>query len=702
MNELGIAPDGPERLRLRVLLVEDQPLDAELILIRLDEEGFDADWTRVDTAADYLAALRAGPDLILSDWNLPGFGGDQALDLLHEAGLDIPFIIVSGSVGEERAITAIRSGADDYILKDRIARLGSSIRRSLALKVQREDKRQSDIELRQAATIFASTAEGILLTDAEGTVLTVNPAFTAITGFPAHEVIGWNIRRLSSDRHDADFFAGIWTTLTTLGTWRGEVWNRRRSGEPYPQWLTLSSVFDRDGTVTNFVGTFSDVSAIKEAQEAADFLTHHDPLTGLPNRQLFRNRLAEELRRGGNEPTEGDRIAVLHLDLDRFKQINDSLGHPRGDTVLQQLARRISEAVGSTDLVARLGGDDFGVLSSTASTPEDVASLARRLLDATSATLRVDGHELSPTVSVGLSLAPSDGTDADLLLQNAERAMYEAKAYGRNTYQFFAPHLNAGIAERLELEHALRGAADRGELRLHYQPQVDIEARSLSGVEALVRWEHPRRGLIPPGTFIPLAEEMGIVADIGQWVLDESCRQIIRWEQQDFEVPRIAVNLSVQELERPDLVSNLSSTLTRHGISADRIEVEVTESMMIRQPERSLRALDGLRSLGVGLAMDDFGTGYSSLSQLKRMPLTALKIDMSFVSDIGRDTGGEAIVELIIALARSMGIETIAEGIETRGQLSFLHRAGCSTGQGYLFARPLTGAALFSSWGGTV
>ena len=680
---------------LRALIVEDNPMDAELMVLRLQDEGFDVRWERVESASAYATALATVPDLVLSDWNLPRFSGSGALRLLHESGIDVPFVIVSGSVGEEVAVAAMREGADDYVLKDRLARLGPAVRLALNSKEQRDLGRAAQVALRQAATVFQSSAEGITLTDAGGRILTVNPAFCEITGYRAEEVVDRNARILRSGRHDKAFFENMWDALISTGSWRGEIWNRRKTGEIYPEWLTISAVTDENGETTHYVGTFSDISAIKQAQQAVEFLAHHDPLTRLPNRALFRDRLQQRLNRARSE---GSGVAVVHLDLDRFKVINDSLGLPVGDEVLQQMATRIAGAIRARDTLGRLGGDDFGLVPNVEGDARNSAIIARKLLDLCAAPLRIADQDLVSTASIGISLFPGDGGDADTLLKNAERAMYEAKSQGRNTYQFFAPALNAGIHDRLMMEHALRGAAARGELRVHYQPQVALTDGSLNGVEALVRWQHPSLGLVPPGVFIPMAEEMGIIGEIGEWVLDEACRQLAAWQRTSLRVPTMAVNLSVQQLEQPGILGIVGQALERHQLNADRLELEITESMMMRQPEAILRVLRELNGLGVRLAMDDFGTGYSSLGYLTRIPLDVIKIDMSFVRDIGH-AHADAIISSVIALGRVLGIEIVAEGIELGGQAEFLHREGCQTGQGFLYGKPLPAHELLTAWG---
>lgn len=558
------------------------------------------------------------------------------------------------------------------------------------------DRRRADEELRLADRVFNSTVEGVLVTDAEGCILTVNPAFETITGYRKDEVVGGNPRILKSGRHHSEFYREIWRSVNATGQWRGELWNRRKSGEIYPQWLTISVVRGSDEQITHYVAVFSDISTLKVAQEKIDFLAYHDSLTRLPNRILLRDRLEHALMRARREKGA---LALLFFDLDRFKSVNDTLGHTVGDELLIDVGNCISRLIRASDTLARLGGDEFVLLMEDETDVRQVTTVARKMLDVFSTPRTVGGHALTVTASIGIARYPDDGDDADTLLKHADLAMYEAKSQGRNTYQFFSQDLTTGTLERLVMESALRGAVARKELVLHYQPQIDFADGSLAGAEALVRWQHPELGLVPPGRFIPLAEEMGIIGEIGEWVLNEACRQMVAWAAEGFEVPLVAVNLSARQIDRDQIVEITAGALQRNGLAAERLELEVTESMIMREPERALDVLDGLRALGVALAIDDFGTGYSSLAYLRRLPLNRLKVDQSFVSDIGHDTNGEAIIRAVIALARSLGLSAVAEGVETQAQAAFLRAEGCDIGQGYLYDKPMPAASLRASWG---
>ncbi len=445
-----------------------------------------------------------------------------------------------------------------------------------------------------------------------------------------------------------------------------------------------------DGAQTRYFGIWSDVTEIREQEAQLSFVTSHDLVTGLANRVLLGDRLAHAIQRAHRQ---AGRVALLFIDLDRFKLVNDSLGHSAGDQLLCEAAIRIGRFLSEDDTFARVGGDEFVVLLEDAGARR-ATELAERIVGAFAEHIVLGGHALVVTASVGIALHPDDGSDGDLLLMHAELAMYEAKKAGRNTYRFFAPQLGEAASHRLLLETALRQAVVRGELLLHYQPQYALADRRLVGLEALVRWQHPEQGLVPPGLFIGMAEEIGIIEQIDTWVLGEACRQMAEWARAGLRVPRVAVNLSALELENEGLVQRVAATLHSHGVAAGLLELEVTESVIMRDPALAERALAQLKQLGVQLAVDDFGTGYSSLAYLKRLPIDRLKIDRSFVQDIGRSGNDESIVRAVIALARSLGLETVAEGVEETAHAAFLQAEGCQFAQGYLFARPMPVADL--------
>ena len=560
------------------------------------------------------------------------------------------------------------------------------------------ERHEHEAKLALSAQVFENTQEGVIITDARGQILTVNTAFTEITGYTDDEVYDKTPRLLRSDVHDEAFFAAMWSTLSREGKWRGEVWNRRKDGSIYPQWLTISVVHNAKNQVTNYVGVFTDITEIKRSQEQLDYLSYHDPLTGLANRELFQERLRHAI---GEARRRERHLALLHLDLDRFKNINESLGHSLGDEVLRQVARRIDDFLPRGNTLARLGGDEFIVLLEDLKSVDTAATVASGVLGLFSEPLIVQDQQIFVTGSLGITIFPNDGDDAQALLKQSDMAMYQAKAQGRNTLYFYESSMGAEVMQRMLMENALRGAVQRGELCLLYQPQIDLATGALDGVETLVRWQHPELGLISPAQFIPLAEEMGIISEIGSWVLEHACAQFAEWRQAGLELRRMAVNLSVQQLARQNLVAEVSRLLADWRIHPEQLELEVTESMLMDQSGPAPEVLEGLRQLGVYLAVDDFGTGYSSLSYLKRLPIHRLKIDQSFVRDIGHDPNSETIVKAVIALANSLDLDLVAEGVEEQPQAAFLQAAGCRIVHGYLYSRPVSADAVLAQWGGS-
>jgi diguanylate cyclase (GGDEF)-like protein/PAS domain S-box-containing protein len=549
------------------------------------------------------------------------------------------------------------------------------------------DAMRQQQRLRQSATVFENALEGMTVTDLEGTILEVNRGFTRITGYTREEALGQNPRLLQSGRHDRAFYQAMWTTLIESGRWHGEIWNRRRSGEIYPQLLTISVVTDEHDQASGYIGVFADISQIKESEQKLDFLAHHDPLTRLPNRLLFNARLQHAIqhaRRGGYP------LAVLFIDIDHFKVINDAHGHVFGDEVLREVGGRLAANVRAEDTVARIGGDEFIVLLERLTSAEHAGVVVEKIRRAFVEPVSVAGCEQYLTLSLGVSIYPRDAEEPEKLIRNADTAMYKAKDEGRDSCRFYTSRYTELAQERSEIDNALHGALDRDELFLHYQPQLDMQRGTVTGVEVLVRWQHRERGMIPPGVFIPIAEESGQIRRIGRWVLATACQQAKDWLDRQIEFGRLAVNIAGPQLRAGDLHRVVEDLLGTTGLPPDRLELEVTESFVMGRSERRFSDLERLKHLGVHLAIDDFGTGYSSLSYLKRLPIDRLKIDQSFVRDLPADQEDAAIADAIVALGHSLGLEVIAEGVETDAQRRFLLDHGCSLGQGYLFGKPMS------------
>ncbi|MFA7242283.1 MAG: EAL domain-containing protein [Sulfuricellaceae bacterium] len=551
--------------------------------------------------------------------------------------------------------------------------------------------REAEENLRLAAKVFDSSVEGILITDAASRIVNVNRAFTQITGYTAAETIGQSPTLLSSGKHDAAFYQNLWASLKEVGQWRGEIWNRRKNGEIYPEWLTISAVKNEKKITTNYVAVFSDITSRKQAEEHLNYLVNHDALTGLPNRTLFLERLMLALAHAHRN----DKMAgVMFFDLDRFKIINDTLGHASGDLLLQAVAQRVGAILREGDTVARLGGDEFTVIVEGVSSEKDIAHIAQKIIDAIAKPLDLCGQEVFVTASVGISVYPNDGVDTQTLVKNADAAMYRAKDQGKNNYQFFKADMNARAFERLTLENSLRRALERSEFELYYQPQRDIATGQVVGAEALIRWRHPEMGLVLPDRFIPIAEETGMILPIGEWVMRTACAQNKAWQDAGFPLMHIAVNLSGRQFKQKNLVGVIKGILAETGLDAEYLELEITESVIMEQATETIATLGEMKALGLQLSIDDFGTGYSSLSYLKRFPIDTLKIDRSFVRDITTDEDDAAITTAVIALAHSLKLMVIAEGVETAEQLAFLSAHGCDEMQGYYFSRPLTAEAF--------
>ncbi|MBV6323044.1 EAL domain-containing protein [Duganella violaceipulchra] len=555
-------------------------------------------------------------------------------------------------------------------------------------------RKEAEEKLRLSATVIEHIADGVVVLDAHGIIVAVNPAFTQITGYTEQEALGHDHTLTRSGRHDPDFYADMWTEQVETGFWRGEIWNRRKNGELYLEWLTVSAVRDTRGQTTHYVGVFSDITKAKESQEKLDHLAHHDPLTALPNRLLFHDRLQHALLRAARD---GEQLALLFIDLDRFKNVNDTLGHHIGDELLKQVAKALLERLREGDTLARLGGDEFIVLLENIENQFGASQVAEKLVQMFEQPFMVAGHELFVTCSVGISVFPEDAIDLNMLIRNADVAMYQAKARGRNGYSFYTPSMTGEGVERLRLETFLRRSIEKDEIFLNYQPQVEIDTGRLIGVEALVRWNHPELGLIPPIRFIPLAEDTGFINQLGKWVLEEACRQMVRWQQAGLHVPKMAVNLSAKQFERGSIVNMVADILRETGLEPDRLQLEVTESVIMNTGD-AMVFINDLHSIGVGLAIDDFGTGYSSLAYLKQLPVQTLKIDRSFIKDISTDVNDEAIAIAIIQLGKSMNLSVIAEGVETEEQAAFLLRHGCRLAQGYFYSKPVAAQDLLTRW----
>jgi diguanylate cyclase (GGDEF)-like protein/PAS domain S-box-containing protein len=551
--------------------------------------------------------------------------------------------------------------------------------------------RLAEHDLRIADTAIESQDACIVITDANTRILRVNRAFTRLTGYSAEEAIGKTPAILKSGRHDKEFYRTMWETLAQKKCWQGEVWDRRKNGEVYPKWLTISTVTGSGGEITNYVGSFADLSDHKEAEEAIHRLAFYDPLTDLPNRRLLHERLNLALAASSKNLRYG---AVLLLDLDNFKAINDTKGHVVGDQLLIEVAQRLKSCVRLGDTVARLGGDEFIVMLENLSIDKNQATaetevVSEKVLHEINQPYLLAGHEFYSSPSIGISLFTNHEATGEEILKRADAAMYQAKNAGRNTMRFFDPDMQASLESRMTLESELHHALPQNQLRLYYQIQVDGSRQAL-GAEALLRWEHPQQGLVSPDQFIPLAEESGLILPIGKWVLHAACTQLKLWENSPLTQDLLlAVNVSPRQFRHPDFVEQVRKVLEQTGVNAKLLKLELTESLVLHDVADTIKKMEMLKLLGIRFAIDDFGTGYSSLSYLKKLPLNQLKIDRSFVRDIVVDPSDAVIVQTIIGMANNLGLNVIAEGVETEEQLAYLKHYGCPAYQGYLFGQPV-------------
>ncbi len=552
-------------------------------------------------------------------------------------------------------------------------------------------QKQAEEHLRLASTIFEITAEAILVSDSRNRIVMVNPAFTEITGYTQEEVAGRDPAFLSSGRHDAGFYDTMWDALADTGRWEGEIWNRRKNGEVFPEWLSIAAVRGENDATEYYVAAFSDITKRKQDEERIDHRANYDALTDLPNSRLIQDRVDQALAQAAHT---GDRVGVLYLDLDNFKFVNDTMGHGVGDVVLGEMARRMRSCLRDRDAIGRVEGDEFMVFLAAIQSPEETTMVARRLLEAVSRPMVLAGRrdDIVVTTSVGIAVYPEDGDTTAELMRNAATAAFHAKERGRNNYQFFTDDMNIRAMERLSLENRLRRALERGEMVLHYQPKVNLRHGRIVGVEALVRWQSPEEGLVTPGKFIPLAEETGLIVPLGEWVLRTACAQAKAWQDAGLAPLRMGVNLSARQLSKPDLLADIMRILDETGLPPEHLEMEITESSLMERADDAITTLGEMRAMGIHLTADDFGTGYASLNYLRNFPLDAIKIDRSFVSDIGGGRGASMLAAAVIAIGQSLDLTVTAEGVENEAQLAFLRQHWCDEIQGSYFSPALPAA----------
>ena len=681
---------------LKILMIEDVESDAEITLRELKRSGLQFEHRRVETEADLARECDVfAPDIILSDFALPQFDGLSALGIVRRMQPDIPFIFVSGTIGEETAIESLRGGATDYVLKTNLSRLPSAVRRALQEAAERVTLRGTEEALRLRDRAVEASVNPVMIvsaTDPDMALVYVNQAFEQVTGYARDEAIGRNCRYLQGKDRDQPELDKIRLAIAEQRDGQALLRNYRKDGSLFWNMLHVTPVRDpRSGAVTHFVGVQHDITDVKRYQDELEHQANHDALTGLANRNLLKDRLQQALALAYRYERP---FSLAFIDLDNFKLINDSLGHDIGDRLLKIAGARLAACVRQGDTVARLGGDEFVLLVTEQERDDRIYRSVQRVMAAISQPFVIDEREFKVTCSIGIASFPRDGEDADTLLRNADTAMYRAKALGRNTFQLYSSEMNANFGERLTLETDLWRALERDELVLHYQPKVHLKTGRIIGMEALLRWQHPTNGMIPPGKFIPVAEESSLIVQIGKWVIGEACAQNKAWQNDGLRSVPVAVNVSARQLHDNHLVETVRATLESTRLPAEFLEIELTESAVMLNADETINTMALLRGMDVRISLDDFGTGYSSLSYLKRFPVTGLKIDQSFVRDLAYDPDDAAIVRAIIAVAQALTLEVTAEGVETAEQADFLKAHGCGEAQGFYFADPVPASEM--------
>jgi diguanylate cyclase (GGDEF)-like protein/PAS domain S-box-containing protein len=682
--------------RARIMIIDDAPVNTEILLETLKSE-FDTQFAGSGSEALLLLDTGELPDLILLDVMMPDMDSFEVCRKIknNEQTNHIPIIFVIAKNNPHDETLGLEAGAVDYITKPfPIAIVKARIRNHIKLVIQERrliqeirEHRNAREQLQVAGLVYSASSEAMALTDSENRMLAVNPAFSLLTGYALDDVKGRNPKILSSGRQNAAFYQHMWRSLNTTGIWQGEIWNRRKNGEEYAARLVINSIYDDAGALRQRVALFSDITEQKRFVSMIQFQANYDELTQLPNRRLFIDRLEQAIKKAQRD---GYHIGLLYIDLDYFKEINDTLGHYQGDILLIEAAKRIQACVRDTDTVARLGGDEFTVILDKVGDKMKVQRVAQAILDSLALPFRLEKDEVYVSASIGITLCPDDAENVDNLLKNADQAMYAAKQAGRNGYRGFSPDMHAAAMLRMRLNKDLRYALERMQLSLYYQPIVELVSGNIHKAEALLRWQHPEYGFISPADFIPIAEDSGLIHQLGEWVFKEAAQQAKRWQNDSNQHFQISVNMSpVQFRSNGHDIRLWMQYLRDHGLTGDSISIEITEGLLMDTDAVTTDKLFIFRDNGIQVAIDDFGTGYSSLAYLKKFDIDYLKIDQSFVRNMEPDSNDFMLAEAIVAMAHKLGLKVIAEGVETAQQRELLEHIGCDYGQGYLFAKPI-------------
>lgn len=672
---------------LKVLLIEDSEDDAQLVLLELRRGGFKPDYFRVETAGDFREALLKDQwDVVLSDHNLPQFNAPSALAIFNEVGIDIPFIIMSGAVRAADVVDLLKAGAHDFLEKNDLARLVPAIERELREAIVRQKQRKAEKTLRKLSSAVEQSPSTVIITDDKGLIEYVNPKFEEATGYTANEVRNQLPDILGAGYLTQKQSGELWKTVQDGKEWRGEFCSRRKDGGMFWEYALVSPIKNPEGEISNYLITTEDITFIKEAEEKIYRQANYDDLTELPNRALIFDRLGQAV---ASAKEAGRTTALMTISLDNYKKINETLGHVIGDGFLKVVAQRLNESLRGAETAGRVGADEFAIILPDKESAFLPKIVARRILNRLIEPFHVSDHELFTSVSIGITVCPMDGDDPGILLRNAVAAMHKAKEDGRNNYRFFSQKMNEESTERLNLETDLRRALEKDQLLLFYQPIVEAASRKMVGAEALVRWQHAERGLVSPDQFIFLAEETGLVVSIGEWILCTACKHAKQFQESGFPHINIAVNVSPEQIWSGLLIESVKKALDQSGLEPQYLDLEMTEGVCMDNSARTVETLNQLNRMGVRISIDDFGTGYSSLSYLKRYPFHKLKIDRAFVSDLPSDPDDVALVEAVLAMAKSLKLQVLAEGVETEEQCQYLTWRQCDLLQGFYFSRPM-------------
>lgn len=679
----------PQPQSIHVLVVDDQDDDAVYAVRQLEGAGYDVQWLRVESSDLIHEAIGAEDwDIVLTANRRPDFSAVSALRVIRSEPGNIPAIVLSACEDESAMEECLEAGAVDFLQKDRMKRLPSAVQRAIRERDLLNTVKHTEEDLLMCATALdeCSNAVIIVLANEENAIVYANQAFESITGYSRQEALGQNPRILRSGLHGKEFYKNMWESILSEGRWRGEIWNRRKNGEIYPEILTISKLAGADGVATHYVAVFSDISQEKFTEARIDALRYHDSLTNLPNRQFFTKQLENLLVATGHRnqyPT------VMFVNLDRFANICHAFGHTAGDCVLQQVGRRLLGALRDDDTVARFGGDDFLILLNRVKSQPEVMSVLHKVLNVFSDPFDCIGESIHITASIGIASYPDGGKNANQLIQNAASALAIVREEGENRFAFYRPDYTESVRNQVIVEAELQQAILKDQLRLFLQPQISLETNEVVGAETLIRWLHPERGLVPPGSFIPVAEHSGLIKPIGEWVIHETCRMARRMIDEGIAFGGLSANVSSVQLNDVSVWQATQQAIREYDLPSGTIELEITESGLIEASGMVVRTMVSLRDIGVKLAIDDFGTGYSSLAYLRKLPLDKLKIDKSFVDDIPGNNDARAIVNGIVAMGHALGLSLIAEGVETEEQCDWLTSRGVEYGQGYYWAKPM-------------